>query len=302
MGFDGMNRRSFIKTGGVTLAGLGLSLSGCKSFMEWTGLSRNFEISLAEWSLHRTLFAKEMDNLDFAQKAREDYGIGAIEYVNSFFKDKAEDAAYLKELNRRAADHGVKQLLIMVDGEGALGDPIGKKRFQTVENHKKWVEAAATLGCHSIRVNAQSKGAFEEQIKLCADGARRLTEFAGPFGLNIIVENHGGYSSNGKWVVALMEEVGMPRFGTLPDFGNFYEYDRYQGVEEMMPYAKAVSAKSHAFDKWGNETKTDYFRMMGIVLDAGYRGYVGIEYEGKELPEHEGILATKRLLERVREA
>ncbi|MBU0754795.1 MAG: sugar phosphate isomerase/epimerase [Planctomycetes bacterium] len=295
-----MNRRAFVRGGALALTGLGLGLSGCKGLMKGLGMGKDFKISLAEWSLHRALYAKELDNLDFAGTARETYGIEAIEYVNGFFKDKAEDRAYLKQLNRRAADHGVRQLLIMIDGEGALGDPDEAGRTQTVENHKKWVEAAAFLGCHSIRVNALSEGTFDEQIRLCADGARRLTEFAAGFGINVIVENHGGNSSNGRWLAGLMEAVGLPGFGTLPDFGNFYDYDRYLGVAEMMPYAKAVSAKSRVFDAQGNEAETDYLRMMGIVLDAGYRGYVGIEYEGSELPEHEGILATKKLLERAR--
>lgn len=296
-----VDRRSFMRAGAFTFAGLGLGLgfAGCKGL--GFGSGEKFRISLAEWSLHRALYAKEMDNLDFAKTAKEVYGIEAIEYVNSFFKDKAEDKAYLDELNKRAEGHGVKQLLIMIDGEGWLGDPDDGKRKLTVENHKKWVEAAAHLGCHSIRVNARSKGSDEEQMKLCADGARKLTEFAGGHGINVIVENHGGLSSNGEWLAGLMKRVDMPRFGTLPDFGNFGDYDRYKGVEEMMPFAKAVSAKSHDFDEKGDEKHTDYFRMMKIVLDAGYRGYVGVEYEGKVLSEKEGILATKRLLERVRE-
>ncbi len=270
-----------------------------------------YRISLAEWSLNKPLFAGEISNLDFASESRA-AGIDAIEYVNSFFKDKATDQPYLKELNTRADGEGVRQLLIMCDGEGNLGDADEAKRTRAVENHYKWIGAAATLGCHSIRVNAASSGTYEEQQDRAADGLRRLCEYADGHGINVIVENHGGLSSNGAWLAGVMEKVGRPRCGTLPDFGNFCLdwsrkdepdawYDRYQGVRELMPYAKAVSAKSHDFDDNGNEVHTDYRRMMKIVVDAGYSGYVGVEYEGEGIEPREGIRLTKVLLERVRD-
>jgi sugar phosphate isomerase/epimerase len=260
-----------------------------------------YRISLAQWSLHRTLKKGELDHLDFARVAKEKFGVEGIEYVNQFFRDKATDAAYLAEMNTRAKDAGVYQHLIMVDGEGQLGNPDAAKRKAAVENHYKWVEAAKVLGCAMIRVNAASAGERDEQQKLAADGLRQLTDFADTHAISVVVENHGGLSSDGQWLAGVMKLVNHPRCGTLPDFGNFYEYDRYQGVADLMPYAKAVSAKSYDFDAKGNETKIDYRRMMKIVLDAKYRGWVGIEYEGNTLPEPEGILATKRLLEKVRE-
>jgi L-ribulose-5-phosphate 3-epimerase len=259
-----------------------------------------FKISLAQWSLHRALGTGELDHLDFAKVARQEFGIEAIEYVNSFFKTRARDAAYLAEMNRRAADQGVYQHLIMCDGEGRLGDPEPARRTAAVENHYQWVEAAKTLGCATIRVNAASDGSFEEQQRLAADGLRRLCEFADGYGINVVVENHGGLSSHGDWLTGVMKLVDHPRIGTLPDFGNFYEYDRYQGVAEMMPWAKAVSAKSHDFDADGNEATKDYRRLLGIVLDAGFHSWIGIEYEGDHLPEREGIRKTLTLLERVR--
>jgi len=258
-----------------------------------------FRISLAEWSFHQALQAKRLDNLDFAQTARG-LGLEAIEYVNVFFKDKAKDAAYLAELNRRAKDNGVFQHLIMCDAEGRLGDPDAAKRTEAVENHYKWVDAAKTLGCLTIRVNAASEGSFEEQQKLAADGLRRLSEYGAKLEINVIVENHGGLSSHGDWLAGVMKLVDHPRCGTLPDFGNFYEYDRYQGVTEMMPFAKAVSAKSHDFDERGEETQIDYRRMLKIVTDAGFHSWIGIEYEGSRLPEQEGVLKTKALLEKIR--
>jgi sugar phosphate isomerase/epimerase len=272
-----------------------------------TGTEHLFRISLAEWSLHRTLAAGELDNLAFPEVARTEYGIEAVEYVNSFFKDRAEDEAYLRDLKARCEDNGVESLLIMCDGEGALGDPDSAARTMAVENHFRWVEAARYLGCHSIRVNAQSAGDADEQLLLAADGLRRLTEFAAERDMNVIVENHGGLSSNGSWLAGVMRAVDHHRCGTLPDFGNFHLgegrwYDRYQGVTELMPFAKAVSAKSHVFSESGDEREIDFMRMMRIVLQAGYRGFVGIEYEGTELSEPDGIRATKALLERVREA
>ncbi|HEX9793225.1 MAG TPA: sugar phosphate isomerase/epimerase family protein [Planctomycetota bacterium] len=265
----------------------------------------SFDISLAQWSFHREFFGGQLLHLNFAARARE-FGIGAVEYVNSFFKDKALDAAFLAEMNHRCDGEGVRSLLIMCDGEGRLGDPVAAERTRAVANHHKWLVAAAMLGCHSIRVNAASEGSFEEQQKLAADGLRRLCELADSLGLNVIVENHGGLSSHGGWLAGVMKAVAHPRCGTLPDFGNFrvsaeQEYDRYLGVAELMPYAKAVSAKSHDFDAEGNETHTDYLRMMKLVQEAGYSGFVGIEYEGGGLSERDGVLATKRLLERVRE-
>ena len=268
---------------------------------------RLFDISIAQWSLHRELKQKKIDNLDFAEIAVKQFGIKAVEYVNQFFKDKARDEKYLAEMKKRCDDHGVQSLLIMCDGEGRLGDPDDGNRTKAVENHFRWVEAAKSLGCHSIRVNAASGGSYDEQVKLAADGLGRLSEFAAEHGLNVIVENHGGLSSNGAWLAKVMETVGRDNCGTLPDFGNFNlgggkQYDRYKGVTELMPFAKAVSAKSHDFDDRGDEIHTDFYKMMKIVLDAGYRGFVGIEYEGGKVGEYEGIRATRNLLNRVHDA
>lgn len=294
-----LSRREFL--GRASGAAAGAVLAGCLPHPAAAqAVQAPFKISLAQWSLHRTLRSGQLDHLDFARTARRDFGLEAIEYVNTFFKTRAADAGYLAEMNRRAADHGVYQHLIMIDAEGALGDPDPARRLAAVENHHKWVEAAATLGCATIRVNAESKGAWEEQQKLAADGLRRLTEYGAPRNINVIVENHGGLSSNGAWLSGVMKLVDHPRCGTLPDFGNFYEYDRYQGVTELMPFAKAVSAKSYDFGPDGEETTLDFRRFLRIVTGAGFRGWIGVEYEGNRLPEREGITRTVALLERVR--
>ena len=300
------SRRSFLASSAGLAAAAMATNSMAAHASTRTVLHPKFQISLAQWSLHKTLRAGKMDNLDFAAKTKNEFGIEAVEYVNQFFKDKAQDAAYLAEMNKRAADNGVTQLLIMIDNEGQLGHPDDAERAKAVNNHHRWVDAAKILGCHSIRVNASSRGSYDEQIALAADGLRRVTEYGDNQGINVIVENHGGLSSNGAWLSSVMKKVDHPRCGTLPDFGNFRLkdnewYDRYKGVTELMPFAMAVSAKSHEFDQDGNETKTDYRRMMKIVMDAGYKGWVGIEYEGSKLSEHDGIKATKALLEKVRD-
>ena len=299
-----LNRRDFIKKTAIAAGGLAFTRLD-SSMLTGSNQPLPFKISLAEWSLHRTIRNKEIDPLDFAVIAKNDFNIDAIEYVNTFFFEKAKDTAYLSKMKKRADSLGVKSLLIMCDNEGSLGDPDQKKRVQAVENHFKWAEAAKFLGCHSIRVNARSAGSYEEQIELAADGLRSLTEFGDTMGINTIVENHGGLSSNGKWLSAVMEKVNHPRLGTLPDFGNFRIqedewYDRYLGMKELMPYAKAVSAKSHEFDDEGIEINTDFYNMIKIVLGAGYNGYVGIEYEGSVHSEMEGIRLTNELLKKVR--
>ena len=296
-----------ITLAGAAMAGSALAKKPKKTDIIDLGL---FDISLAQWSLHKKLQGGEMDNLDFAKVAKEEFGIGAIEYVNQFFKDKAKDEKYLGEMMKRCDDHGVKALLIMIDGEGNLGDADEAKRKKAVENHHKWVDAAKFMGCHSIRVNAASGGTYLEQVERAADGLGQLCDYAAKDNIGVIVENHGGLSSNGQWLAQVIRKVDKPNCGTLPDFGNFVinrgnngpflEYDRYLGMASLMPFAKAVSAKSHEFDADGNETKTDFMKMLTIMLDAGYRGHVGVEYEGSTMSESDGIKATKTLLERCR--
>lgn len=265
-----------------------------------------FKLAVAEWSFHRALFGKTIKHLDMAKVVKEDLGIDALEYSAQFFMDKAEDKKYLRELKQRASDQGVQGVLITVDEKGRIGDPDEKLRLEAVENHRKWVTAAKALGCETIRVNAYSEETLsaDEQAKLVVAGLRPLVEFGATHDINVIVENHGHLSSNGKWLAKVVEGVDLPNCGTLPDFGNFSakpgeQYDRYQGVAEMMPYAKGVSAKSYDFDAQGNETTIDYRKMLKIVHDAGYKGYLGIEYEGPRLSEPEGVLATKKLIETI---
>ncbi len=325
-------RRNFLKHSTMALGAFWLA--GCASKetkptdgsaepIDSTAMANNpkplfFKISLAEWSLHKTIFDdKKLDNLDFAATARNKYGIEAIEYVNQMFKDKAKDSAYLAELNKRASDNGVFQNLIMIDGEGGMAETDKKMLAEAIENHKKWVDAAHTLGCKSIRVNAFSSNKNPaEAAKAAVEGLGKLGEYGAQAGINIIVENHGGFSSNGDWLSGVMKEINKPNVGCLPDFGNFCirrdnkdgspwggpcveEYDRYKGVEQMMPFAKGVSAKANDFDAEGNCVETDYRKMLQVVKAAGYTDYIGIEFEGEKMSEDEGIKMTKSLLEKI---
>ena len=272
--------------------------------------SPKYKLSLAEWSLHKTLFDHKMTNLDFPAQAKS-LGFEGVEYVNQFFKDKAEDVGYLDSLNNAASAAGITNVLIMIDGEGSLGDADTIKRDSAVDNHKKWVLAAKHLGCHSIRVNAHGEGSAEDVSKNAIKGLTALSDFAKEHGINVIVENHGGYSSDGQWLSKVISSVNRPNCGTLPDFGNFClkredgamwgskcleEYDRYKGIEEMMPFARGVSAKSYDFNDEGEETTIDYGKMIDIVKKANYTGFIGVEYEGERLGEIEGIGKTRELL------
>lgn len=305
------NRRTFLKTSSLAATALGLGLPQ----LAFTQKEADplFKISLAEWSVNRLLFSKQLDHLDFPLEAKK-HGILAVEYVTQFFMDKAQDQTYLKEMNTRCENEGITQVLIMVDREGMLGARSDADRKEAVEKHKKWIEAAKFLGCHTVRVNGYSDIAWSqipadaaEASKLVTDGIRQLCEFAASYGTHIVIENHGGFSSNGKWLAETIRNVQHPLAGTLPDFGNFrigavdgnpVSYDSYRGVDELMPLATGVSLKPKVWNDAGNESELDYERMMKIVLSHDYHGYVGIEH-GERDREWESIVEIREILERL---
>lgn len=279
----------------------------------------DLKISLAEWSFHRALTTGKLDNLDFAAKAKNDFGIDAVEYVNGFFggkkmnfKEAGKNKNYLNELLGRSKDAGVFNHLIMVDEEGPLALPDDNLRLQAVDNHKKWIEAAKFLGCWSVRVNLHGEGESEAKKTASIDSLSKLGEFAQTMNINVVVENHGSDSSKGFWLADVMKQVNKINVGTLPDFGNFCishpwgttedpckeEYDRYKGVAEMLPFAKGVSAKTYDFDEHGGQSLMDYKRLISLVKQSGFKGYIGIEFEGKNGEEEEGVRKTKALLEK----
>lgn len=286
----------------------GMTAASLSSVDAIAAAKQPFMISLAERSIQRALQSRRVEHVDFPRVARQECGIEAIEVAASFFSDHVRERQSLAEFRRRAEDVSVRILLVMVDSEEPLCQADSAKRKAVVEAHFKWVEAAKHLGCHSIRVSLGTTGtsAPQEQMARAVDGLRQLAEFATRHGINVLAENRGGLSANGVWLAEVLKAVDLPNCGSLPSFvgfdlGNGKRYDAYQGVAELMPLAKAVTAASSEFDSKGNETSTDYRRMLEIVVQSGYRGYVGIEYTGERLAEAQGIKATKTLLERVRQ-
>lgn len=257
-----------------------------------------FKISLAEWSIHRLLEAGSVTNLDFPRIAKN-YGLDAVEYVSTFFNGKGEDQKYLAALADSCKKYGIKSLLIMVDGEGDLADSSLAVRSRAVENHYKWVRAARFLGCHSIRVNAGGKGIMGQMQLAAIDALGRLADYASKYGVNVIVEDHGGNSSIGIWLAEIIRTANRSNLGTLPDFNNFEAYDPYKGIGELMPFARGVSGQTREFDEKGNDSKIDFERMIKIVSESGYTGYIDVEYSGTSLSVDEGIKANLALIRRV---
>ncbi|TLP75882.1 sugar phosphate isomerase/epimerase family protein [Maribacter sp. ACAM166] len=322
-----MKRRKFIQN--ATTAGFGVTLLGtyaCKqtkkententeTALDDQMLEPFFKLSLAQWSIHKMINDDGVDPYTFAEKAKN-WGFTGLEYVSQLYNPELSDADYSAEAmanfvsksNAEAEKHGMKNVLIMIDGQGNLAVNDEAERNETVEKHKKWVDAAAAMSCHSIRVNLNGSDVPEEWKVNAVDGLTKLATYAKAKNINILVENHGGLSSNGALHAAVMKEVGMDNCGSLPDFGNFCierkpdswdclkEYDKYKGVKELMPFAKAVSAKSNNFDADGYDTGIDYVEMLRIVKEAGYTGYIGVEFEGSEISEEAGIIATRDLL------
>ncbi len=306
------SRRTFIKK--TTLAAAAISMPSFYAFKN--KLENNMpKISLAQWSLNRAFFSKELNPVQFANLAKNDYGISAIEYVNQFYIDTATDEKFWNEMTTRASDVGVQSLIMMVDEEEKLGDLDDVKRKKAVEDHYKWVNAAKILGCHSIRVNAFGEGGLEELKTSLTDGLGQLTEYAAKEKINVIIENHGLHTSNANFIVDVIKGVGNPFLGTLPDFGNWCLnaewgsiqpskncgeiYPPEEGLKKFLPYAKGVSAKSYTFDANGNETVIEYPKLLKLVKDSEFDGHIGIEFEGENMSEPQGIKATKALIERV---
>ena len=313
------NRRTFLKKSvlgatTISLTGLAACTNTTPTTMATKKVIPELKISLAQWSLNRAFFANELDAKDFAAIAKDTYGIDALEYVGTFYKDFATDESFWQDLKKRSDAAGTKNLLIMIDDEGDLGNTNQAERKKAVENHYKWVNAAKILGCHSIRVNAFGEGEREVVHSALVDGMGQVCDYAAKENINVLIENHGLYSSDGKFISSMIDKANRPNLGTLPDFGNWClnekwgstqnnkcseVYDRYQGMAEFLPYAKGYSAKSYKFDENGEETIIDFYKMLQIAKDGGYEGYIGIEFEGETMSEPDGIRATKALLEKA---
>ena len=304
-----MKRRNFLS---VTLtAGIASSVFPSTNFVKFNSIE-NLKISLAQWALNKSIKNGKLPILDFAKKARS-FDIEGIEFVSGLYTrdtdilDRMSMNSLAKELIKRSDDYGIDNVLFMIDNQGDLASSNKNERFQAIDNHKRWIDLSAEIGCKTMRVNLNGEKDLNKWTKNSVKSLTALNKYNE--NINVVVENHGGLSSSGKYLSNVMSKVKLENCGTLPDFGNFcmngspwgnctQMYDRYLGTEELMPYAHAVSAKSYDFDDEGNETSIDYKRMMEIVKRSGYQGYVGIEYEGNRLGEDDGIIATKKLLEK----
>ena len=299
-----------------------LSLVSCKNETKKTADSAPlfFELSLAQWSFNKSFREGGISPYDFAKRA-SDLGFTGLEYVNQLYPDVMEsedkDAAiqeFVEKNNALAAQYKMKNVLIMIDSEGDLSSSNLQERLNAIENHKKWISAAHKMGCSAVRLNLNGENEVEQWMKNSIESLNALSAFAEPLNINVIVENHGGKSSNASLLMNVINSVGFDNCGTLPDFGNFCmsedwgslkdnkcnnPYDPYLGVSEMMPKAFGLSAKAYEFDTNGDETILDYYKLLSIVKKSGYKGFIGVEYEGEILSEKDGILATKRLLKKA---
>lgn len=322
-------RRLFLKQLGLSSLALGVQSSLPGELFAETHAKQFFDISLAEFSFATSLFTGQMNHLDFAAKAKNEFGIDKIEYVSMFFKEKPSNKEYIAEMKKRADDNGVKSNLIMVDGMGNVADPDSTKRQQAIDNHVPWIEAAKELGCYAIRVNLDGEGGDEEVAKAAVEGYSKLVELGEKNDISILVENHTGASVNPDWLVGVMKQVKNKNAGLLVDTANFVRYkvdamtieafknakieatyDPYDGVKKLMPFARGVSLKTHQIDKDGKDPKVDFHKILKIVKDSGFKGTIGVEYEGsflkhvmqmpgEYLPEAEGIKVTHDLLKKI---
>ncbi len=265
-----------------------------------SGESPWLKLAVQQYSFNRQLKSGELAMIDYPGTVVEGTGIKALEYFNGHMEEKAGDTGFFEAVRERCDDLGAANTMMLCRGKDALDSSDPSVRSAAIEGYRPWLEATKILGGQYIRVDVRSDGDPDEQKKHAADGLTALCEVAGnEFDMGIVVENHGGHSGNGKWVADLMKTVGLENCGTLPDFQNFKEYDPYLGIEEMMPWAKIVCAKSKEFDEAGNEVNVDYRRMLKIVKDSGFTGYIGIEFEGHGVDPIAGINLTKNLIETV---
>ncbi len=309
------SRRTFLKK--TTLAFAAISMPTFYTYGNKSEINMP-HISLAQWSLNRAFFSKTLDPINFASIAKNNYGISAVEYVNQFYVDYASDEKFWNQMAKRATDSEVQSLIMMVDEKEKLGDSNANTRKTAIESHYKWVNAAKILGCHSIRVNAFGDGGLDELEASLVDSLSILTEYAAKEKVHVILENHGLHTSNADFMTGLIKAVNNPYLGTLPDFGNWClnaewgstqktknctnVYPPEEGIAKFLPYAKGVSAKSYSFDADGFDLVIDYPKLLQLVKDADFNGHIGIEFEGENMSEPEGIKMTKALIENVWES
>ncbi len=291
-----MNRRHLLKSAAI---GAGVSSLPWESFAQGDG-ENWLKLAVQQYSFNKQLRSGELTMLDYPATVVEGTGIKALEYFNGHMEDRAGDMAFFKDVRQRCDDLGVVNTMMLCRSKPALDAAEASERQAAIEGYRPWLEATKVLGGEYIRVDVRSGGDPEEQKKYAVDGLKSLSAAAASdYEMGILVENHGGHSGNGKWVAEVMKAVNLDNCGTLPDFQNFKDYDPYLGVEEMMPWAKILCAKSKEFDDEGNEVNVDFRRMLKIAKESGFTGYIGIEFEGHDVDPIMGINLTKALIERV---
>ncbi|MEM8668985.1 MAG: TIM barrel protein [Planctomycetota bacterium] len=291
-----LSRRSMIRA--TTAGTVSLTLAPF-AFAETAPRQDRFQIGIQQYTFHRWLNSGKLKHLDYPALAKEKLGITHIEYWNRPFGGRHTDKKFVGVLAERTTGEGMKNVLILVDGKHQLDSPDESERKKSIDEHKAWVDCAHQLGCDAIRVNCRSGGDRAENIRNAAAGMKPLCDYAKDASVKIVIEPHGGNSSDPEWLMGAMSAISHPNAGLLPDFNNFGRYNRYEGVKKCLPMAPAVCAKALAFDDKGNEKNTDFYRMLKIVYDSDYSGVITIEFEGRDLDPIEGSLKTKQLIEKA---
>ncbi|GAB5561933.1 MAG: hypothetical protein SynsKO_35800 [Synoicihabitans sp.] len=327
VGYFPMERREFVK--GLSAASAAVVAGNVLRAKPAVDAAKPFTLSLSQWGFHRAIFGDARDNYqdfittlhrapddvlrgdmdprDIVWRARE-LGVGVVDLVNILWFGHGQDGPWLADFKARARDAGVTFGVLMCDQLGRIAAKDSAERKRSISGHLDWMETAAELGCPFLRVNPYGDGSYLEQLKRGAETLHELADRSSDFGLEILVENHGHPGSNGAWLAMLIEQADHPRLGTYTDLDNFFmggwnhdpqrRYDRTQGLFDLAPYTKAISAKTHDFGPDGEETTIDYQACLKILLDAGFTGLVGAEYEGHRLSEAEGSRLTVELLRR----
>ena len=287
------NRRLFLQSLGIGSCGLSL---GTNLFGKDKSDPSRFPIGIQEYTFNRILRSGKLKHLDYPAMVKKELGIEHVEYWSRPFEGKHTDKKFVGELNSRTKGEGISNVLILVDEKHELDHEKKSERDKSVDLHKGWIDCAAQLGCDAIRVNCRMGGDPKDNLNRAVDGVGRLCEYAKDTSVKVVIEPHGRNSQNPDWLLAVMKELNHPHAGILPDFNNFGSYDRYSAVEKTLPFAPAVCAKALKFDDEGNETHTDYFKMLKIVYESTFSGVISIEFEGHGVDPIVGSRMTQDLI------
>ena len=287
------SRRHFIQ--GLGTGALAMALNSSLTGKEKKTVDR-FHIGIQEYTFNRWLKSGKLNHLDYPALVKKELGISYVEYWNRPFDGKHTDPAYVGELAKCTRNEGIQNVLILVDEKHELDHADKLERDKSIDLHKAWIDCAEQLGCLAIRVNCRMGGDPKDNLNRAVDGVGRLCEYAKDTSVKVVIEPHGRNSQDPDWLVSVMNALNHSHAGLLPDFNNFGKYDRYDAVKKTLPFAPAVCAKALKFDKEGNESNTDFERMLKIVHDSEYSGVISIEFEGHDIDPITGSRMTKELI------